>query len=261
MTPVHMCRGFVLLAAAMVIRPVTAQNAQPGGVNSRTVLDGVYTEGQAVRGEAAYLKNCSQCHRENLQGGAEALSLTGTRFMEAWRDDTLDGLFLHMKTRMPRRPVGEPGTLSDATYIDIIAYILKVSAYPAGTSELTPGTLRGTLLVGKEGPKPLATNAQIQVVGCLTPGSGDAWKLINATEPVRTRNPEEMTAEEVKSAAPIPLGKQTFGLRNLTEFRSGFMPNAWQGHKVQAKGVLTRQPGNDRIYVLSMETVLADCVP
>jgi mono/diheme cytochrome c family protein len=247
--------ALVLIGSVALRAPLDAQN------EAKTVLDGAYTEAQAARGEAAYGANCARCHRETLEGNAEALSLTGARFMESWRDDTLDGLFTHMRTRMPRRPGGEPGSLSEATYLDILAYILKVNTFPAGSAELTAATAKTILLVGKEGPKPLGTNALVQVVGCFTPGAGDSWTLRNATEPLRTRNPEETTAEEVKGSASRTLGMQTFGLRNVPDFRPGFAPETVRGHKVLVKGTLTRQPRNDRIYVMALETLAPACSP
>ena len=119
---------------------------------TRTVLDGVYTSAQATRGEKAYTASCATCHRDTLEGGAEALSLKGERFIESWRDDSLEGVFLHMKTRMPRRPAGEPGSLPEQTYVDILTYVLKSNAFPPGNTELTPAALASTRLVGPEGP-------------------------------------------------------------------------------------------------------------
>lgn len=246
---------------AAVLALVSAACLLPAQSVPHTVLEGAYTDAQATRGEAAYRANCARCHRETLEGNAEALSLTGTRFMESWRDDTLDALYTHMRTRMPRRPGGEPGSLSEATYLDILAYVLKVNAFPAGPAELTADSVKTILFVGPEGPKPLATNALVQVVGCFTPGANKAWTLVNATEPLRTRNAEETTAEEVKSAASRSTGTQTFGLRNLPDFRPGFSPESVQGHKVLVKGALTRQPKNDRIYVMALESVASACLP
>ena len=226
---------------------------------ARTVLDGVYTEAQAARGQMAYQINCSMCHRESLDGGAEALPLRGEHFLESWRDDSLAPLFDHMRTRMPRRPGGEPGSLSANTYIDILAYILKVSEYPSGSRELTKDVVGSIQLVGKDGPKPLATNALVQVVGCFTPGAGNSWILDKSSDPVRTRNAEEVTAEERKASADKALGSARFRLQNLPDFRANFMPDAYRGHKVVAKGSLIRQTNNDRIYVLALEMVADAC--
>jgi mono/diheme cytochrome c family protein len=226
---------------------------------ARTVLDGVYTDAQAARGQTAYQINCSMCHRESLDGGAEALPLRGEQFVESWRDDSLAPLFDHMRTRMPRRPGGEPGSLSENTYIDILAYILKVSEYPSGTGELTKDAVSHIQLVGKDGPKPLPTNALVQVVGCFAPGAGNSWLLANSSDPVRTRNAEEVTAEERKASADKALGSARFRLQNLPDFRANFTPDSYTGHKVLAKGSLIRQTNNDRIYVLALETVADSC--
>ena len=226
---------------------------------ARTVLDGVYTDAQAARGQTAYQVNCSMCHLESLDGGAEALPLRGEQFMESWRDDSLAPLFDHMRTRMPRRPGGEPGSLSENTYIDILAYILKVSEYQSGSRELTKDAVEHIQLVGKDGPKPLPTNALVQVVGCFAAGAGNTWVLNNASDPVRTRNAEEVTAEERKAAVDRVLGTGKFRLQNLPDFRADFVPDAYKGRKVVAKGSLIRQTNNDRIYVLALEMVADSC--
>ena len=247
-----MRRGIVKLWWVLLCASLQAQTA-------RTVLDGVYTDAQAARGQMAYQINCSMCHRESLDGGAEALPLRGEQFMESWRDDSLAPLFDHMRTRMPRRPGGEPGSLSENTYVDILAYILKVSEYPSGTGELTKDAVGHIQLVGKDGSKPLPTNALVQVVGCFAPGAGNSWVLDKSSDPVRTRNAEEITTEERKAAADKALGTGKFRLQNLPDFRANFMPEAYKGHKVAAKGSLIRQTNNDRIYVLALETVAETC--
>ncbi len=232
-----------------------------GQEKRHTVLDGVYSEAQANRGMQAYDANCGSCHKPTLDGGPEALPLRGDHFLETWRDDSLEPVFNHMRTRMPRRPMGEPGTLSANTYVDIIAYILKANEYPAGMNELTQDALANTQLVGKEGPRPLPTNASIQVVGCFTPGAGDTWMLTSAGDLSRSRNTEEITPAELKAAAEKPLGTQKFRLSNLDDFKPGFRPESYKGQKVFAKGPLTRSASGDRIFVLSLEPISASCTP
>ena len=46
----------------------------------RTVWDGVYTEEQATRGRADYLKACASCHAADLRGGSTAPSLVEESF-------------------------------------------------------------------------------------------------------------------------------------------------------------------------------------
>jgi cytochrome c5 len=96
----------------------------------KTVLDGVYTVAQAERGAAAYDAQCAGCHEGADVNGAP---LTDAPFVDRWREDTLDGLFEFIKTRMPQ---SKPGSLSDAAYLDILAHLLHKNEFPAGPREL-----------------------------------------------------------------------------------------------------------------------------
>jgi mono/diheme cytochrome c family protein len=223
------------------------------GQPPRTVLDGVYTDAQAKRGEAAYGKNCAGCHGEDLFGRAMG-PLRGEHFLDRWREESLNVLFTHIRTKMPANAAG---SLNEATYVDILAYILQVNMFPAGSRELTADAVGETLLVGKDGPQPLATNALVQVVGCMTRNAGE-WMLTDSAEPRRTEDAEHSTPEELKNAASRPLGSRTFRLQNLDEL-ADFHPEPLAGHKVQAKGVLVRQTNRDRINVLSVEPLVAVC--
>lgn len=225
--------------------------AQPG----RTVLDAVYTDAQAMRGEAAYGTNCAKCHEG---ADVDGPPLTGDPFIDRWREDTLGALFSFIKTRMPR---DAPGKLSDDAYRDILAFLLAANMYPAGAKELSADLLPSTLLVGRDGPKPLPSNALVVVVGCLAPGAANTWMLTNAPEPARTREADKTSPEELKSSGTKPAGNQTFRLQNLADLRAGFNPDTVKGKKIQVKGVLVRQSGNDRINVTSLETVATGCAP
>src|SRR5688500_10760637 len=98
------------------------------GQAGQSVLQGVYTDAQAMRGEAGYEDNCAYCHRDNLDGSGSP-SLFGDRFLDNWREENLDVLYKYIRTEMPR---GEGGSLTDEVYIDIIAYILKLNSLPTG---------------------------------------------------------------------------------------------------------------------------------
>lgn len=221
----------------------------------KTVLDGAYTAAQAARGEAAYQANCAGCHGETLDGRAMG-PLRGDKFMDRWREDSLAPLFDHIKTRMPANAAG---SLSANTYLGILAFILQANALPPGTQELTAETVGNFQLVGKDGPKPLPSNALVAVIGCFTRAEGDAWMLTRASEPVRTRNTDEITTEERTRGGTQPGGTKEFQLVNLDDFRAGFKPDAYKDQKVEAKGVLFRRTDRDRIHVLSLESVGAGC--
>ena len=245
-------RNALPLIAVTILVGTYAQAA-----SARTVLDGVYTEAQAARGLAAFRANCMRCHADNLLGQGSA-PLTGTVFMDRWREDGLDTLFDDMRTRMPN---DDPGALPQNTYLDILTYILKASSFPAGAAELTVDALGNTQLVGKDGPKPLPSNSLAATVGCVTPGANNSWTLTQAAEPGRTKDDEDTTPEEKLAAAVKALGKNSFRLQTSTRASIDFSFDAFKGQKVLAKGVLIREANNDRIRVTSMVSLSPACIP
>jgi cytochrome c len=96
---------------------------------------GLYTEAQATRGEQLYDQFCTACHGAKLQGNPAA-PLAGSVFLGRWADGqhTLDDLFYIVRTQMP---YNAPGSLARQQYADVVAYVLKVNAFPAGEMELT----------------------------------------------------------------------------------------------------------------------------
>jgi mono/diheme cytochrome c family protein len=100
------------------------------GETPKTVLDGVYTEAQATRGQAAYERSCSRCHGAELDGGGQARPLHTNLFLDVWREDYLSSLFQFMQTRMP--PGSAENSLPESDYVDILAYVLQVNKLPPG---------------------------------------------------------------------------------------------------------------------------------
>lgn len=100
---------------------------------SRSVWDGVYTKEQAKRGEALYAEQCASCHGLTLNGGEMAPPLTGGEFSSNWNGLTLGDLFDRIRTTMP---ANAPGQLNREKTADILAEILSVNQFPAGSAEL-----------------------------------------------------------------------------------------------------------------------------
>jgi mono/diheme cytochrome c family protein len=217
----------------------------------RSVLDGVYSDAQAARGEAEYSAKCARCHEG---ADVDGPPLTGDPFVDRWREDSLESLHKFVSRNMPR---DEPGKLAPALYVDLVAFLLQHNSYPAGSKELTAGDLGAIQLVGHDGPKPLPTNATVLVVGCLTPGANSTWTLTNAASPIRTRVPDETNPEELKASAQRALGNQILRLANLDSLK----PDSSKGQKVQVKGVLVRQSNTERINVLTLDSVATSCAP
>lgn len=221
----------------------------------KTVLEGVFAESQAATGAEEYEKNCVRCH-EGID--PEAPILTGRTFIDRWREDTLDTLFVHISTRMP---ADGSARLKTESYLNILSYMLQSNSYPAGAETLTAESLENILLVGRNGPQPLPNNSLVEVVGCLTDGPNNSWALATATRPARTRNGTESSEDELKRAVTRRLGSRTFALQNFSNIRFDFDPGVYKGHKVHLKGVLIRQSTGERITPTSFESLSENCNP
>lgn len=133
-------RRALALLAALVVIPAMAGGARFGGtresnaVRDRTTWDSVFTVEQAARGQASYNQSCARCHRETLAGGDEAPALTGSAFMSSWNGQTLDELHERVRTSMP---TDTPGVYARPMVTDVIAYVLRVNGFPAGSVDLT----------------------------------------------------------------------------------------------------------------------------
>src|SRR5436190_3894191 len=67
----------------------------------QTVNDGIYTDQQAMRGQALYQKRCSTCHGANL-AGRTGPPLTGDDFLSNWDTHPLLELANKILKTMPR---------------------------------------------------------------------------------------------------------------------------------------------------------------
>jgi S-disulfanyl-L-cysteine oxidoreductase SoxD len=102
-----------------------------------TVWDGVYTAEQAKRGAQFYANNCASCHGLELNGGESAPPLTGGEFLSNWSGLTLGDLFDRIRVSMP---ADRPGTLTREQTTNLVAHILNVGQFPAGSAELSTRT-------------------------------------------------------------------------------------------------------------------------
>jgi len=215
----------------------------------RTVWDGVYSAAQADRGAAAYTSHCASCHRDDLSGYDGVLR--GQRFMEKFREASLHLLYDKTKTTMPRNAAG---SLSDDTYVDIVSYVLRMNEFPAGERDPRAEGVASVRLVRKGGPEPVPNFSLIQVVGCLSQRN-NVWMLSNATEPVRTGNPQP-APEELAATSPVLSGTAAFHLM----VSAYFAPAKHDGKMVEVRGFLIRQPDVSKINVSSLSTVGPSCV-
>jgi S-disulfanyl-L-cysteine oxidoreductase SoxD len=234
--------------------PLVRAHAQAPG---KTVLDGVFSETQAKRGQTAYTAHCSVCHGDALEG-ISAPELTGNHFLERWREDTLDTIYNFIKENMPPGQAADAKRIPDSDYLDILTYILNVNGYRTGANELTPDLLETVMLVGKNGPQPVPDGALIIAVGCLSQARDGVWVLFNATEPARARRSATSPPAELSASSQKRLGTLIFRLADL-EAVPDFAPDTHKGHKMQAKGYLVRQPNAERISLSSIAMLDATC--
>lgn len=107
--------------------------ASPDAAQTKSVVDGAFTEEQATRGADAYKKDCSSCHGDGLEGDGFAPGLAGSEFLSNWNGTTVGDLFDRIRLSMPP---SNPGSVSTQSKADIIAHVLKSNKFPAGPAEL-----------------------------------------------------------------------------------------------------------------------------
>ena len=116
----------VLALSSSLVSVVAMSAASPAGAEDpRTIVDRVYSVPQAERGEALFKKSCSSCHTPSEFGGGS--------FAERWDCQTMAEAFEFVSNAMPEN---DPGGLKKEEYADVLAYILRINAYPAGYDEL-----------------------------------------------------------------------------------------------------------------------------
>jgi mono/diheme cytochrome c family protein len=136
--PITWIRPLVAAAVVAVIsggarHAALARDLTQESAKARTVLDGVYSQAQAMRGKERYAKECGSCHLADLSGSDMAPPLNGEAFIVQWEKRSVNDLFSSIRETMPQ---GTPGQLSGQAYAEIVAYLLQANAFPAGAEEL-----------------------------------------------------------------------------------------------------------------------------
>jgi len=226
-----------LLTCAVAVR---AQNPDP------RIWQGVYSAGQADRGQTSYNSSCLRCHGDKLQGNT-APALSGERFFTTWGGEPIASLFAKIRDTMPPNF----GTsIDEQVKLDVVAYILRTNGYPSGPGELTQtGNDLASAQILKKGEQAVVQNfSLVQAVGCLARGPDNSWVLTRTTDPLVTRD-EAPSAQALSSAGTRPLGTRTFRLLSTKPFD----PDAHQGHKMEARGLLYNEPGDERLTLTSLK--------
>lgn len=112
----HWHAGATAALASLLVTTVSAEQ--------QTVNDAVYSKAQAKVGEELYKDNCLTCHDKKYFRPV----------LKRWDGQPLGLFFTVMSASMPE---SNPGSLPDDEYVDILAYILSLSRYPAGEDALS----------------------------------------------------------------------------------------------------------------------------
>jgi alcohol dehydrogenase (cytochrome c) len=135
------------LAALALGASVLALRAQTPTSNA---WNGVFTADQATAGKAVFDGKCAACHGPDLAGGGEAPALAGAGFIGEWVGQSVGDLATRLHTTMP---ANDPGSLNNADTAAVVAYILSVNQFPAGTTALpTDLAAMGSIAITAEKP-------------------------------------------------------------------------------------------------------------
>jgi cytochrome c len=136
----------LVIAVAAWLLPTVALEAGDAqeSAPARSIWDGAFTEGQAMRGQERYRTACATCHAEDLLG-AQGPALVGQAFLDRWAGSTVFDMVQVIKQSMPQEA---PDSLGLPAYVDVVSYLLKSNGSPAGPSELpaAPDALRQILV-------------------------------------------------------------------------------------------------------------------
>jgi mono/diheme cytochrome c family protein len=117
--------SFAVVLSVALLWAIVMSAAARAREDPRTIVDRVYSVAQAERGEARFKTSCGSCHPPSSFGGGS--------FAERWDGQTMAEVFEFVSNAMPEN---DPGGLKQEEYADVLAYILRINAYPAGSDEL-----------------------------------------------------------------------------------------------------------------------------
>ena len=241
-----------LFVGALVLYVLYGATGLKAQTESR-IWTGVFSAAQVERGKETFEANCARCHQSTLGGSDRGPALKGDNFWSHWENETVNTLFTKVRDNMPPNLTGNQ--LEPQAKLDVVSYVLNANGLPVGNGELKPGGSLDEIQILKKGTAATLPNfALVQVVGCLSKDSNNAWVLTNTTKPTATTQPVPAAAAG-RGGADEPLGDETFLLTSVKSFR----PETQEGHRVEARGLIYKVPGDARIDLTSLQSVASRC--
>ena len=143
---------------------------------SRSVTEGVYSGGQAARGQQIYQVQCLECHGKAMEGTIGP-PLAGESFLSNWSARPLAALVDKIQKTMP---FNLPATLSRQQSADLAAYMLQAGKFPAGQVELSDATAAQIVFPARTSPVSAPSAAATSGGTSLPPPEGNLAELMRA---------------------------------------------------------------------------------
>lgn len=113
-------------------RPLSAEPRVPPMTGGNPAQ---FTVAQAAAGKTAYNANCAVCHGSTMTNGTFGTPLAGEYFKTNWAVRPMRAFYDRAVKTMPP---AAPASLPAETYTNIIAFILEVNGFKAGSNPLPP---------------------------------------------------------------------------------------------------------------------------
>ena len=110
---------FRLALFVFLLLPHSAARAEP-----LSLVSGIYSEAQAESGAVLYDTHCAHCHLPSFYTNIDA----------TWNDMSVLDFYYKVSGSMP---ADNPRALSQAQYLNLVAWVLAINGYPSGNTSMS----------------------------------------------------------------------------------------------------------------------------
>ena len=110
---------FRLALFVFLLLPHSAARAEP-----LSLVSGIYSEAQAESGAELYNTHCAHCHLPSFY----------TNIDVTWNDMSVLDFYYKVSGSMP---ADNPRALSQAQYLNLVAWVLAINGYPSGNISMS----------------------------------------------------------------------------------------------------------------------------
>ena len=122
-----------------------------GAAHAQTPAPGPFAKDQIATGRDQFQTNCAACHGANLSGDSGP-ALAGKAFLDRWKGQSTADLYTFIRKTMP---MCEGGSLGNAAYADLVAYLMWANGAEAGKDEFdgSAAVSIGSIVTGTTRPE------------------------------------------------------------------------------------------------------------